>query len=207
MQEKQVTKLALTVNFLIIILEIIGFALAIQSLKFDTVIYYTEESNFLCLIASALFCIYVISKKDMPKWLSVFKYISTLSVTVTLIVVLFVLSWMTPIGLFNLLTAESMLYHHTLCPLLAIISFIFLEKYEFSKKDVVRSLYFTFIYAVVMISLNILKVVDGPYPFLRVHLQPVWATVMWVIIIFALAYVLATGLKKLNERFCLKKEN
>lgn len=207
MTEKQITAIALALNIVIVILEIIGFALAVPSLKLNTLIFYTEDSNFLALISSVLFSYYIISGKDMPDWLSILKYISTLSVTVTFFVVVFVLSWMTPDGLVNLLISESMLYHHTLCPILAIITFVFFEKYWFGKKDIIKALYFTFIYAVIMIGLNILKIVDGPYPFLRVSFQPVWSSVMWIIIIIGFAYVLAAILKGLNEKFSLKKEN
>lgn len=140
MTEKQITAIALALNIVIVILEIIGFALAVPSLKLNTLIFYTEDSNFLALISSVLFSYYIISGKDMPDWLSILKYISTLSVTVTFFVVVFVLSWMTPDGLVNLLISESMLYHHTLCPILAIITFVFFEKYRFGKKDIIKAL-------------------------------------------------------------------
>jgi hypothetical protein len=74
-----------------------------------------------------------------------------------------------------------MLYTHTLCPILAIISFLVFAPKIFSKKDAIRALSFTLAYAAVAIALNILRVWHGPYPFLFVYEQPIWASVAWSI--------------------------
>ena len=91
-----------------------------------------------------------------------------------------------------------MLYHHTLCPVLAIISFVFLERYE--NLHAIQGLYFTAIYGIIMISLNILKIVEGPYPFLLVHNQPIIHSIIWTVLIFAITYAIALILKKVNEK-------
>ncbi len=200
MDRKQINSAALIINLTIIVLEVIGFALAINELGIDTIIYYTEDSNFLILIASILFSYYLIKQKEPPKWLSILKYIATVSVTITFLVVIFILSWMSHFSFIELLTEGSMLYHHTLCPILAILSFTMLEKYSFTKKDTIRALYFTVIYAAIMIPMNILKVVDGPYPFLKVNSQPIPVSLMWIVIIFGFAFLIALILKKVNEK-------
>lgn len=91
-----------------------------------------------------------------------------------------------------------MLYHHTLCPILAILSFVFVEKYE--NLNTIHGLYFTIIYAIIMISLNVLKVVEGPYPFLLVYKQPIIHSIIWTVIIFAITYAIALILKKVNGK-------
>lgn len=200
MEKKQLNSIALVINLTIIVLELIGFILAIKELGIETIIYYTEDSNFLVLIASILFSYYLIRQREIPKWLSILKYIAAVSVTITFLVVIFILSWMSEFSFIELLTHESMLYHHTLCPILAIVSFTLLEKYAFTKKDTIKALYFTIIYAVIMIPMNILKVVDGPYPFLKVTSQPILVSLMWIVIIFGFAYLIAVILKKVNEK-------
>ena len=57
----------------------------------------------------------------------------------------------------------------------------------------------TLIYAIVLIILNILGVVDGPYPFLRVMNQPVYMSFVWFIVIVGGAFFLALLLQKLNS--------
>jgi hypothetical protein len=191
-------KISLIINLILIILEIVGFILVINEIGIKTLEYYTEDSNFLLLLSSALFLIYLCLDREFPSWLKTLRYISVVSTTLTLIIVLTVLSWTTDFGLPYLLFEGSMLYHHTLCPVIALISFIFVERYE--NLNVSYGLIFTLIYGIIMIILNILKTVEGPYPFLLVYKQPVSHSIIWTIIIFAITYLIAWILKKSNEK-------
>ena len=191
-------KLQIIINILIIILEIIGFVLVINQIGVKSLEYYTEDSNFLLLLSSILFLVYLSLDKEFPSWLQSFRFIAIVSTTLTLIIVLTVLSWTTELGLYHLLFHESMLYHHTLCPVLAIISFVFLERYE--NLHAIQGLYFTAIYGIIMISLNILKIVKGPYPFLLVHNQPIIHSIIWTVLIFAITYAISSILKKVNGK-------
>ena len=191
-------KLQIIINSLIIILEIIGFVLVINQIGAESLEYYTEDSNFLLLLSSILFLVYLSLNKEFPSWLKSFRFVAVVSTTLTLIIVLTVLSWTTEMGLYYLLFGDSMLYHHTLCPILAIISFICIEKYE--DLNVLHGLAFTFIYGIIMIPLNILKIVQGPYPFLMVYNQPLLQTIFWIAIIFAITYAIALILKKGNGK-------
>ena len=191
-------KLQIIINILIIILEIIGFVLVINQIGVKTLEYYTEDSNFLLLLSSTIFLIYLCKNKEFPQWLKSLRFVAVVSTTLTLFVVLTVLSWTTDWGLYYLLFGDSMLYHHTLCPILAIISFICIERYE--NLNVMNGLIFTLIYALVMIPLNILKIVIGPYPFLMVYKQTVPQTIFWIFIIFIITCGIALILKKGNEK-------
>lgn len=187
-------KIQLIINIILVILEIAGFILVINELGFETLKYYTEDSNFLQLLSSALFLIYLSLNREFPPWLNTLRYVSVVSTTLTLIIVLTVLSWTTDMGLEYLLFYGPMLYHHTLCPILALISFICLEKHD--NLNALHGLVFTLIYGVIMITLNILKMVEGPYPFLLVYKQPVLHSIIWIIIIFTITYLIALILKK-----------
>ena len=188
----------LIINTAIVILEIIGFILVFNELGITSLEYYTEDSNLLLLISSIIFIIYLSKNNELPSWFKSFRYIAIVSTTLTLIIVLTVLSWTTDFGLYHLLFNGSMLYHHTLCPILAILSFVFVEKYE--NLNTIHGLYFTIIYAIIMISLNVLKVVEGPYPFLLVYKQPIIHSIIWTVIIFAITYAIALILKKVNGK-------
>jgi len=188
----------LTVNIVIVILEIIGFILVFKELGMDSLEYYTEDSNLLLLISSIIFIIGLSKNGELPRWFKSLRFVAVVSTTLTLIIVLTVLSWTTDLGLHHLLFNGSMLYHHTLCPVLAILSFAFVEKYD--NLNAVKGLYFTLIYAAVMIALNVLKIVEGPYPFLLVYKQPVLHSVLWTVIILAITYAIALILKKVNGK-------
>ena len=118
------------INLSIVILEIIGFILVFRELGIASIEYYTEGSNLLLLISSSIFLAYLFRDKELPAWFRSLRYVAVVSTTLTLIIVLTVLSWTTDLGLYHLIFHESMLYHHTLCPILAILSFVLIEKYE-----------------------------------------------------------------------------
>ena len=185
------------INLLIVILEIIGFVLVFKELGITSLEYYTEDSNLLLLLSSIIILIYISKNKELPLWFKSFRYIAIVSTTLTLIIVLTVLSWTTDLGLYYLLFHESMLYHHTLCPVLAILSFVFVERYDNLHT---HGLYFTTIYGIIMIILNALKIVEGPYPFLLVHNQPIIHSIIWTALIFAITYAIASILKKVNGK-------
>ena len=160
--------------------------------------YYTEDSNFLLLLSSILFLVYLSLNKEFPSWLQSFRFIAIVSTTLTFIIVITVLSWTTDLGLYYLLFGDSMLYHHTLCPILAIISFICIEKYD--NLNALHGLIFTLVYGIILLPLNILKIVEGPYPFLMVYNQPILQSIFWIAIIYAITYAIALILKKGNEK-------
>jgi hypothetical protein len=198
--------ISLIFNLLIVLLEIIGFFIAFQNHGISMLQYYTQDSNLILLFSSIFYSMYLIINKKIPIWLSSLKYMSTLSVLITFIVSVSILSWSMPGGLLIILFYESMLYHHTLCPILAVISFIFFEKYDIkSKESLNRAMYFTFLYAIIFIILNIFKVVEGPYPFLMVYKQPIYVSFLWAVIIIGGSYLLAKYLRYLNHRFSLNK--
>jgi len=186
------------INLSIIILEIIGFILVFRELGITSLEYYTEDSNLLILISSSIFLIFLFTNNELPSWFKSLRYVAIVSTTLTLIIVLTVLSWTTDLGLYNLLFNGSMLYHHTLCPILAILSFTFVEKYD--RLNTIHGLYFTIIYAILLIILNVLKIVEGPYPFLLVYEQPILHSILWTMIILAITYAIASILKKVNGK-------
>ena len=192
--------ISIILNVLIIIFEIIGLLLAYDSIKAIDLSYYTIDSNIFLLITSILYLIY---RNKRSKFLSIVKYSSTLSVSVTFLVVILVLLPMLDFNFKFLFLEHGGLFLHLLCPLMAIVSFIFFEKHEIENilKNNLRAVYFTIIYAVILISLNILRIVNGPYPFLKVYEQSVLASVLWTIAILGGTLVLSRLLLSLNEFF------
>jgi len=196
-------KKSLIFNLLIILFEIIGFILTIKNNGKISFEYYTEDSNILALGSSLLFCYYLIRKKDIPRNVQLFKYMTTICMTVTFLVVLFILIPMYKFDFNFFLFKGSLLYHHLICPLLTIISFLFLDKLDdFKRKDTIIALSFTIIYAIILITLNILGIVDGPYPFLMVRKQSIKMSLIWCIIFTSFDYIIAlllSGFKIMNE--------
>ena len=190
------TKLLIS-DFVQLLFGTIGLVMAVRSMGWKNFMYYTELSNYLLMTGLIIHVIYLLKGGEMPRWVTRLKFAGVCTVTVTFVVVVTVLSWF--FGLWYLLTAGVMLYHHTICPLLAVASFLFLEKEEATREDVRWSLLPTLLYGTVMIILNIVGTVVGPYPFLMVRYQPWYMSVIWVIVIVGGAGLLSMGLRKLHK--------
>ena len=194
--------MSLILNFALVISEIIALIASIKVMGRICFEYYTIDSNILALISSSIFLYYLINKKKIPGWLKIFKYTSTICLSITFFVVLFVLVPMSNFDFYGMLLKDSLLFHHVLCPLFAIISFIFFDKLgKITKKDSINGLYFTFIYAATLIVLNILSVLEGPYPFLRVRNQSTLISIIWLISLLSFAYLVSYGLKSLKNKY------
>ena len=161
----------LCVNLLVFVLELIGLRTVYGEVGESWLIYYTQLSN-------------------LPMWAWRIFHAAVSATTVTFLVVLLVLSWMYG-DLWYVLTAGSMLYTHSLCPLMALGAFVGFAPKRFKKMDAIRATSFTAIYGLVTIVLNATRVMKGPYPFLYVYEQPIWATVFWAVTIIGGAYVLS----------------
>lgn len=169
--------------------------------------YYTMDSNIFATITSIFLIFALLSKGEVSKKIHNFRYYSTCCVTVTFIVVITIL---VPIDGWHTLTTRLFkgtdLWLHTVGPLLNIFSFLFLEgSAELDKKENLKSLIPTLIYAVIAIALNLARVIYGPYVFLKVYEQGVLMTFVWIVLISALVYGIAFLLKLGNTKINAKK--
>ena len=205
MRKRELTVLLL--NSVLVLFCVLGLIFASKEIK-NIFLYYTEDSNILSGISSLLLVIFLIVKKDLrriPDWVYVFRYIGTCCLTVTFIVVVTILIPSDNInyleGVKRFLFQGSMLFHHLLCPIISFISFTLFEgnKKLNKKKTIWYALIPTFIYGVIFIMLNIFRIVDGPYPFLRVYKQPWYMSIMWIFIIYIGNYYIAKLILYLNQ--------
>lgn len=88
--------------------------------------YFTVQSNILCALAACAMAAAQIAG-NVPGWVLLFKYLGTVAVTVTLMTVLIYLG---PAYGYKLLLSGRDLYLHLIGPVLAILSFLLLEKKE-----------------------------------------------------------------------------
>lgn len=180
-------------NLMLVALEIMGIKRAFKY-SCRTLRFYTTDSNiFLCITSTimmitALVCI--IKKCDIPRHILILKYFSVCCITMTFIVVIAVLlpgkvsDGYGP----HIMYKGAQIYHHTVCPIMAIIAFIFIEKKDKFDKLFIRAAYIpTAIYGVVIVILNLKGIVYGPYPFLRITTQPVYKSIFWFFVMIIVA--------------------
>ena len=196
---------ALCANALIVLFELIALVLSLIDQGLESFQFYTQDSNYLAMAASLCFCLYGVKhlrgEGDMPQWVRTFRYVTVSCLMVTFFVVILVLMPMMGENALSMLYGGSMLYQHTLCPILAAVSFFAFEcKAQLPKAEILKALIPTLVYALAAIILNLCHVIEGPYPFLMVYAQPWYASVMWCIVILGIAGLLASGVLALHNR-------
>ena len=216
---------ALILNIVIVACGITGLILSIGQANSELFLFYTIDSGILCTLSSLLFVVCFLIKqsiKQCPKFVMVLRYIGTCCTCLTFLIVIFVLAPMIGLsdntfmghnasGLLNayqaLLFDGHMLFYHLLVPVLSFISFVWFESdRRLNRKN---TIFFgvtpTLLYALVLVVLNIVKVVDGPYPFLRVYEQPWWASVLWFIGILLIAYFICKYVLYFNQKHSARR--
>ena len=194
--------IAIILNILFIIVELISFGIIVGQMHRIGFEYYTEESNLIALLVAIVYLIYLLKNKGIPKWLCYLKYIANVNLTITLLVVIFILIPTYDFDVYGLLIKDGMKYHHLICPLISLTSFLFFERLgRFSKKDVFVGLSLTFIYAVVIILSNIFGIIEGPYKFLLIKEQTLIASIGWFVLIIGFAFIIASTLRVLYNKF------
>lgn len=161
--------------------------------------FFTIDSNIFCAICSLLIGIFEIfilinKKEEVPYIIYLFKFISTLCVTITFLTVM--------LFLFPTQGAKAMFggtngFLHLLSPLLAIISYLFLEFHLKKDNIYIKSLYAfipVFIYAIIyLILVVIVKKWDDFYGFNK---NGMWY--LFLIGMSILTYALSLGLEELH---------
>ena len=156
-------------------------------------VYYTQCSNYFLLLATAAHLVCRL-RRSVPMAVERLRYIAACLTTVTLTVTVCILIPTYGHPSYFLIETNG-LFQHLLCPLLAIAGLPFLRPMR--KKDAVLALIPTVVYGVILYTLNYFRIMDGPYPFMKVHAQPWYMSVFWFITLAAAAYGIAAGLRLL----------
>ena len=177
--------MSFAINIAVIILEIIGLRISISERKWKIFAYYTQISNIITLVSSVFF---VVSQSSVVT--ITLRYLSSCMLTMTFLITLFVLVPMGG-GFRKLMLSGNGLYHHTLCPMLSVTSYIIWEQH--SSLWILPTV-LTFIYGIVMLIMNGKALFDGPYPFFRVRNQSKLATVIWILVLIGIIAAISIGI-------------
>lgn len=217
---------ALFLHIVLVVLEMIDTNYAYAKDGLGMLIYYTEDSNLLCLIVSALFTLVMLpiifkgqtsgfvstflmrnyrkggeEKVTIPTLLLVLRYVTSCCLLVTFLVVIFVLG--PTDGYREMLLDGTHLINHVGAPLLSLYSFLCLETEPRQKLPTwapLCAVATTIAYAIPVLILNIAKLYVGPYPFLHVYEQPVYMTVFWIFAIIGGNVVIARLVQMVYNR-------
>ncbi len=160
------------VNILVIILECVGLWISVRARKWKVFVFYTQLANMVALLSSI-----AVVLTGMNRYAVMLRYLSSVMLLMTFLITLCVLVPMGG-GFKKLMFDGNGIYHHTLCPIISIASYVFLEEHL---TVLALPIAVTAVYGLVMLALNILKIYDGPYPFFRVYKQGVLKSILWFI--------------------------
>ena len=174
------------VLLLIIVCEIWGITAVERKHLLKSMIYYTQLSNVAALVSAA--CLLLFGPQE---WVVNFRYLAVCMLVMTCLVTVFVLQPLLKNSQL-LLWSRSGFVLHLVCPFLNVISYIFLET---PAKG--AALYLppavTLLYGIIMLYMNYIEKIDGPYPFLRIRNQTRTATVMWILVLLAAVTAISTA--------------
>ena len=172
--------------------------------------YFTTDSNVLAVLASLTLlpiCIKRIRmpETEIPRWLLIFKYTATVSVTITLLTVVFFLAPTAAArggiaGYFRFFEGNTFVLHFS-TPALAILAFCLLEKnrkmtFRESLWTLIPTVVYSLVYAAAVIFM---KVWTDWYGFTfggKLYLAPVSGIVMYLVTLGVAAIVGRTGPKQ-----------
>ncbi len=226
--ENKKLRTALFVHVIMVLLEMIATNYAyVSNDGFAMFRYYTDISNFLGLVVSGIFVLTMLpalskgrtsgfvstymmqhykGSTGLPGWLVMLRYMATCCLILTFMVVLLVLG--PSEGYAHELLWDVHPINHVMAPLISLLSLVFLENSEpLPKSAPLMGILPTIIYAVVMILLNAVVLVEGPYFFLRVHEQSIFVTLFWIVVMLGGNYVLSWLIMKAYNKNVMLKRN
>lgn len=196
--------IAIVLNACLLAMELVAIISSLRRYSWGQCRYFTFDSNLLCLLSSLAWLALALrgiagGRPFWPIWLGILKYLSVTCLSLTFLVALFILTPMAGKGGFaSLFLSGSLVFQHLLCPLLAFVSFVFFEpKLELGPLALFLAWLPSLVYAAILIALNLARVIEGPYPFLKVYSQRLILSVAYLVLILGGSLGLAWGILRL----------
>ena len=145
--------------------------------------YYTIISNVLSAVASLLVVIFGL--RYFVEIVSVCLMVMTFFVTACILMPL-------SKGTRPFLYKGSGLFHHFICPGLSVISYVFFEN-RVPIYWMWLPVAVTLTYGVIMVLLNHVGKVDGPYPFFQIRTYGAKKIVLWMSLLLVVTSAIAAG--------------
>ena len=127
--------------------------------------FFTVQSNVLAGITSFIYVIYLLRQhktdKEIPLWVSILRYMATIDLVITFLVVALFLGFIVEEGYFSLYVNANFFYHLAI-PVINFISFVFYEnKFQLGKKQIALGMTHIMLYAVFYLIVAFSHFQDG----------------------------------------------
>ena len=145
----------------------------------------------------------------VPSFVHICKYVSACCAAVTFLGSIFVIA---PLSggiraLPDLMLRMPGLFLRLLCPLSAVVSCMYVDRTALPDRRVaVLPVMAAGFYALLLILLNLTRTLRGPYPFLLLYEQPIWLSILWFVLLFALVGAVSLLIWKYTLRYRMTEE-
>lgn len=197
-------KIALILNIIAFVLGSIGIIVRVARNIPDFWLYYTQLSNVVAVISSAMYIAFRKSANEkLRAWVRGIRYLSACGLTMTFIVVMciFIPFGDTPAMISRLLGHVNGFMHHLACPVISVTSYIVFEEGVKARRAFFIPFGATAVYAFTVYTLNYFYLAPAPYPFFAVHEHEVPELVAWFFGLMLLVMGIAFVIKWANNKF------
>lgn len=192
--------IALALNWAALVCGLVGIGFRLARNVNDFFLYYTQLSNVVAVISSAIYILFSESKSEKTRvFVCGARYLGACGLTMTFAVVMFIFL---PVGgedaFRRLMSTVNGVLHHAVCPVLSVVSYLYFEDGVKSRKAVLIPFTATGIYAFTMYALNFLRLAEAPYPFFEVYEHEPVELVIWFFALMALVTGIAFAVRAVN---------
>ncbi len=195
-------KIAIFLHVLLVLLELIALAHDIEAFGAGLFQYYTIDSNVLMMLVSAVIAAHLIRRggEPVPAPVQVLHLTCAVCLTITFFIALLVLAPQEGFAYYFLSDVAPI--NHFLGAAFSVTTFLFFEKPAALRKTAVLApMAASLLYGVIALVLNAVRVLDGPYFFLRVYDEAPGTIALWFGIIAALCLGLSALYLWLRSRY------
>ena len=180
-------KKGLILNYVLLAVSLIGLILHVifNPKHILEMKYYTLCSNVLAFVASLLYIINYYIKGRITNILRFIKINTANMLTVTFLVVIFVLIPTNGWKFLDYMVLKSASFVHFFVPILAVVSFVFFEEYKYTKKEkILFGVSLSVVYIIIISILIFAKAIKAPYNFLDYYnVSPLFSIIVLVLIV------------------------
>ncbi len=178
--------MARILNLIILILELRTITKDSKGFKVNNYVYYTQISNTIAAFSSLLLVIF-----GQKYFVEVMRLFSTSMLTMTFFVTVFILLPITK-QFINLFLSSSGLFFHLICPILSLVSYLFFEN-KAPMIWILLPVLFTVAYGLLMVYLNLIGKIVGPYPFFMIKRFGKKLVATWMVVLTLVTAAISAG--------------
>ena len=209
-------KLAFCFNLAIFVFSVFGSVLAFFQIRltpaplddseYGVIRYFTVQSNVLAGIVALLYLVFYLKNKSadkkVPLPVNILKYVATVDLTITFLVVALFLGFIAPDGYFSVYTNANFFFH-LIIPLLNVVSFVYFEPFYLNKKvltlfGIVHLFLYSVFYQIVALSHFENGKVDIKYDWYAFAQNGVIVALLFAVVLLAIGYLTAFAFWKIK---------